>query len=49
MPNEPEVQEEELTEEEKKSAKKSMIGWAIFFGVMAVLMIGCFIVIKVLG
>lgn len=49
MPNEPELQEEELTEEEKKSSKKSLIGWAIFFGAMAILMITCVVVIKVLG
>ena len=37
------------SEEETKSNKRSMIGWIIFFSAVAVLMIGCIVVIKVLG
>ncbi|MCQ2772170.1 MAG: hypothetical protein MJ238_02690 [Bacilli bacterium] len=39
----------EETPEEIKSNKKSMIGWIVFFSVMVVLMVGCIVVIKVLG
>lgn len=49
MNNEPELEQEELTEEEKNSSRKSIIGWSIFFGVMVILMVACIIVIKVIG
>lgn len=44
-----EVELIEETPEEIKSNKKSMVGWIIFFSVMAILMIGCIVVIKLLG
>lgn len=49
MENNQEIELVEETEEEIKANKRSKIGWIIFFSVMAVLMIACVVVIKLLG
>ena len=40
--------EEEETPEEKRRERKTRIGWLLFFAVLAVLMIVCFVIIQLL-